>query len=202
MGSWKIYWNSNRNKRIIIFSFLTLFIVLFSFLHFLTYNEFRQGKIINDPLLNLFTPIDLSFYTFGTTYILALWGIFTAVQKPELFISLIQAYTLITILRMACMFFFPLEAPEGIIPLNDSFLQNTFYSGRDNLKDLFFSGHTATIFLFGLYFNDKLLKYIYFVGAAVIGLLLMIQRVHYSFDIFAAPFFTFIAYSVQKRIPS
>lgn len=198
--NWKIFLNAKKNKLIFIFSFITLALVLFSFLHFLTFNEDRKGFVFNDPILNLFNPKEISVFTFALTYILAILGIVISLKSPQLFIRLIQAYLIMTIFRMLCLFMFPLEAPKLIIPLKDIFLENTFYSGRENLKDLFFSGHTATIFLFGIYLQNKQLKTLYFIGSLTIGIMLMAQHVHYSIDVAAAPIVAILASKIQKKI--
>lgn len=198
--NWKIFLNAKKNKLIFIFSFITLALVLISFLHFLTFNENREGFVFNDPILNLYNPKEISVFTFALTYILAISGIVISLKTPQLFIRLIQAYLIMTIFRMLCLFMFPLEAPKLIIPLKDIFLENTFYSGRENLKDLFFSGHTATIFLFGIYFDKKELKFLYFLGSLTIGIMLMIQHVHYSIDVAAAPIVAILASIIQKKI--
>lgn len=198
--NWQYYWQQKKNKVIFILSLFTLATVLFCFLHFLTYNENRVGYSFDDPILKRFYPVDVSGMTFGITYVMGLLGIIIALKKPALFIRLVQAYTLITFFRMLSMYLLPLEPPTDIIPLKDYCLQNTFYSGRNNLKDLFFSGHTATIFLFGIYFNETKLKILFWFGSAVIGMLLMLQHVHYSIDVFFAPLFALAAAMIQRKL--
>jgi membrane-associated phospholipid phosphatase len=88
----------------------------------------------------------------------------------------------------------------GIIPLKDILLQFSFYSGRENLKDLFFSGHTATLLLFGFLFHVRTLKMIFFSGAIVVGALLMIQHVHYSIDVVAAPFAAWVSVKASEKL--
>ena len=87
-----------------------------------------------------------------------------------------------------------------IIPLKDSFLQSSFYSGRENLKDLFFSGHTATIFLFAFGFRKKPLKILFAIGGTIVGILVVLQHVHYSIDVVVAPFVAYIAIRMQKKL--
>lgn len=198
--AWQNYYSKKKQWVILISSVILLLITLFSFKHFLTFTENRIGFLFNDPVLNLFAPINISLITFTATYLSAIIGIGIAIRSPELFIKLMQGYTILIWLRMLCLYFVPLEPPVHIIPLHDIFLQSSFYSGRDNLKDLFFSGHTATMFLFAFLFTDKKLKWIYTSAAVVIGGLVMLQHVHYSIDVFAAPLFAFFAISAQQKI--
>lgn len=183
--------------------FLTLFLLvltLTAFVFFLTYNEHRAGYIFDDPILELFHPIAVSEITFFITYFLGIYGLIISFRTPQLFVGLLQAYTLMTLLRMLCLYSIPLEAPATIIPLKDTFLQSTFYSGRENLKDLFFSGHTATIFLFAFAFRKKKTKLLFFCGAAFVGVLVVAQHVHYSIDVLAAPLFAYTAVQIQKKL--
>lgn len=199
-NNWQTYLLQKDKRVVLLVSNLVLVIVLYLFYQFLAFNEVRKGFVFNDPILNLFSPIDVSFFTFFITYSLALSGIFIAFRTPSVFVTLIQAYAILTLLRMFCLFIFPLEAPVEVIPLNDVFLNSTFYGGRENLKDLFFSGHTATILLFAFVFSNKALKGLYFFGAFVIAILVTLQHVHFSIDVLVAPVFAYLAVVIQRKI--
>ncbi|HLC84079.1 MAG TPA: phosphatase PAP2-related protein [Bacteroidia bacterium] len=199
-NAWQLYFSRPNKRAIFLFTLGILAITLISFVYFLTFNENRIGYVFDDPILNLFEPIAISEITFFITYFFAIYGIIISFREPALFVSLLQAYTIMTLLRMFCLYVVPLEAPVSIIPLKDTFLQSTFYSGRENLKDLFFSGHAATIFLFAFAFRKKGTKWLFFIGACAVGVLVVIQHVHFSIDVIAAPVFAFIAISIQKKV--
>ena len=199
-NAWQLYFSRPNKRTIFLFTLVLLAITLISFVYFLTFNENRTGYIFNDPILNLFEPVAISEITFFITYFFAIYGIITSFREPALFVSLLQAYTIMTLFRMACLYIIPLEAPATIIPLKDTFLQSTFYSGRENLKDLFFSGHTAIIFLFAFAFRKKGTKILFLFGACLVGILVVLQHVHYSIDVVAAPVFAFFAIRLQKKM--
>lgn len=199
-NTWQLYFSRPNKKIIFVTTIFLLTLILISFVYFLTFNENRVGYVFNDPILNLFKPVAVSELTFFVTYFLAIYGLIVSFREPALFVSLLQAYTIMTLFRMLCLYLLPLEAPASIIPLKDSFLQSSFYSGRENLKDLFFSGHTATIFLFAFAFRKKITKRFFLIGACIVGLLVVIQHVHYSIDVMAAPIFAFIAIRIQKKM--
>ena len=199
-NAWQLYFSRPNNRTIFLFTLVLLAITLISFVYFLTFNENRKGYIFNDPILNLFKPVAISEITFFITYFFAIYGIIISFREPALFVSLLNAYTIMTLFRMACLYIIPLEAPAAIIPLKDTFLQSTFYSGRENLKDLFFSGHTATIFLFAFAFRKKGTKILFFFGACLVGILVVLQHVHYSIDVVAAPVFAFLAIKIQMKV--
>lgn len=66
--------------------------------------------------------------------------------------------------------------------------------------DLFFSGHVAIPFLFALIFWKKeILRYI-FIGASIfLGVATLFSHVHYSIDVFAAPFIAYGVYIVATH---
>ncbi|MCB9047756.1 MAG: hypothetical protein H6550_16595, partial [Chitinophagales bacterium] len=94
-----------------------------------------------------------------------------------------------------------LEPPAGIIVLRDLFLENTVYPHDAPLtKDLFFSGHVASIWIYFLCAQRKFLK-VYFVAATLcMAFMLLSMRVHYSYDVYGAIFFTTLIYFAPSRI--
>lgn len=198
--AWKLYFSNAKNIAVFFLTLTLLVIVLYYFAHFLIYNETRRGYVFNDPVLRLFRPIDVSMYIFVLTYVVSITGIILALQKPVLFVQILQVYTGILLLRMFSMYLLPLEAPAAIIPLKDFFLENTFYQNTTILKDLFFSGHTATVCMFGVCFRNKTLKIVFYMFAATIGFLLILQHIHYTIDVLAAPVFVFLAVYLQNQI--
>lgn len=181
-------------------SLMALYSVLAAFLFFLRFNEARQGFVLHDKLVALVPAIDLSMLTFGFTYAVIGAGILIAIRTPVLVLVLLQAYTLLILFRIFTLAVAPLEPPAGIIPLRDYFLRSSVYSGGDDLKDLFFSGHTATICLFLFGFRERSLKFAFGIGAALVGALLLLQHVHYTIDVVAAPAFAWLAIYLARRI--
>jgi hypothetical protein len=199
ISTWKYYIGDKRFRKIFLLSFFTFGIVLLLFIPFLTFVEQRQGFVFNDPVLLMFDARELSAFIFTITYAASLFGIMLALRSPVIFTRLIQCYTIMVLLRMLCMWLLPLEPPSGIIPLQDVFLHESFYAGRDNLKDLFFSGHTATLLLLAFCTEGKSARWLLGMSAVIVGTLLMLQHVHYSIDVFAAVLFSWTAVELQRR---
>ncbi|MBK7668277.1 MAG: phosphatase PAP2 family protein [Sphingobacteriaceae bacterium] len=126
--------------------------------------------------------------------------IITLLSKPELFLKAIQAYFLILIFRIITLTIFPLEPPEGIILLKDPFIEHFFYGQVRITKDLFFSGHVATVCLLYLVNPVKKLNWFYLSVFILVAVFIMVQRVHYSFDVLAAPVFAWISWRLAQRI--
>jgi membrane-associated phospholipid phosphatase len=195
--NWKEFLTNRRIELII--TILLLAVILFIFPNFLAFVEERQGVILADPILKLFNPIDLTWLTFGLIYISLIVAIISFATKPEILLLALQSYSLLVIFRIVVMYSAPLDAPEKLILLNDPFVQ-FFGSGDVLTKDLFFSGHTATLFLLFLVSDKKQLKIIFLLCTVIVGIAVLLQHVHYTIDVFTAPFFAYSSYKIADNI--
>ena len=93
----------------------------------------------------------------------------------------------------------PLNPPQGLIPLIDP-LSNIFYGGSFITKDLFYSGHTATQFLMFLCLKKRTDKILTAISTISVAILVLMQHVHYSIDIIAAPLFAYICFIAGRSI--
>lgn len=166
----------------------------------LEYAEKRNGFVIERGLLDFIAaPKDYSIFIFTCTYATIVFGLLLTFGNPQRTLLLVRVYLLVQLFRCLLLLLVPLNPPEGIIPLHDPFLQSTFYNGRPNLKDLFFSGHVATLLMFPFILPQKWAKIIVLLLTIVAGSLLVLQRVHYAIDVGAAPLFAFLAFRLAKR---
>jgi membrane-associated phospholipid phosphatase len=188
-----------KRKTELIITVVILAIILIIFPNFLSYIENRNGVTLPDPILDLFKPVDLTWLTFGLIYVSLVLAIISYASKPEILIVALQSYSLLVIFRIMVMYSAPFNAPEGMILLNDPFVQ-FFGSGEVLTKDLFFSGHTATLFLLFLISDKKYLKIIFLVSTIIVGVAVLLQHVHYTIDVLAAPFFAYTSYRIVKII--
>jgi hypothetical protein len=197
--NWRTAFANQHFRNRFIFSVIAVSVILTGFASLLAYIETRQGHTFYDPILNFIKPRDVSDFIFFVTYLTALVGLIYALVSPYRFLHLIQMYGSLTLLRVLTLFFVPLDPPTAIIPLRDAFLTHTFYAGNENLKDLFFSGHAATLFLFFFFASNKTLKILFLVSAIAVSIGVVVQHVHYSYDVLAAPIFAYIAYRVITK---
>ena len=182
-----------------LITLILLIVSLFSYRRFLDFAEARPGVIIPDPILQLYNPIDLTWLIFGIIYLCLIIGLFALARKPEKLLLAFQAYTAVVLVRMIAMYLVPFEAPEKLIVLKDPFVE-MFGSGESLTKDLFFSGHTATLFLLFFVVESKKLRFIFLASAVIVGITIVLQHVHYVIDVFAAPFFTYVCYKVVASL--
>jgi membrane-associated phospholipid phosphatase len=196
--NWKEFLKHNLIITIILINIFLITLVVVYF--FLIYVEKRTGASITDPLLKILPSVNVSVPLFILTYAGTIVGVFYVLRNPSLTILTLITYTLILWLRMICMYFTPLEPPDGIIPLRDFILESTFYSGNVNLKDLFFSGHTASMFMFFTIISNKVLKIIYLIITILVACLLLIQHAHYTIDVLVAPIMVWFAYYIANFV--
>ncbi len=190
---WHEFFKDKRLRIEFLITIILLGITLFTLAHFLDAVELRQGVVLPDPLLRLFKPVNLTWLTFGLIYLSLILALFLLAKNPTRLMFAIQVYILFIIVRILAMYLVPLNPPEYMIRLNDPFVQ-FFGTGKLLTKDLFFSGHTATLFILFLVTQNKHFKYFFLAATVVVGIAVLIQHVHYSIDVFAAPFFTYACY--------
>lgn len=100
---------------------------------------------------------------------------------------------------MITMYVFTLEPPEGIIPLHDPIVDVIAYGGQVFNKDLFFSGHVATLTLFVLLEERPVIKKMLVLNTIIVAGLILLQRVHYTIDVMVAPVIMLGVYKLMKQ---
>ncbi|CAN5192583.1 hypothetical protein BH09BAC1_BH09BAC1_27570 [soil metagenome] len=180
---------------------LTISGIIMCFLpYYFSYIQARPGLFINDPILALFVPVDVSVYIFALLYISVVMCIGYVAYFPKYFLKAAWGYSILTCLRMIVMLFVPLEAPPEMIFLLDPILNIFIYQEISITKDLFFSGHTATMFILACGVPNKTLKTLFLLGGVVMASLLLMQHIHYTIDILVAPFFAYVSWKLAERI--
>ncbi|HTH57368.1 MAG TPA: phosphatase PAP2-related protein [Cyclobacteriaceae bacterium] len=191
---WALWRDALQNKRF-LFHFIVGLIGLIAFALFLPYFFIeillpKPGEPWVDPVLNFFTPKDWSTEIFILIYVCSVLGIAFNITEPKTILLGLQLYVVVNFMRIASLYVFTLEAPEGIIPLSDPFLTVFAYGQPIYVKDLFFSGHISTLCVFLFIEKRPWLKTLIFTSTVVVATLLAWQRVHYTLDMVAAPLIT------------
>lgn len=194
---WRIAFRNKIFKQIFLIVFVVLIVILIFLPHFFQHIENRNGIVLQDFVLEQIKPRDVSFIIFFIIWSVIILMMIRAVKNPNIFIILLTSFTLLTISRIISIYFFALNAPNGLIILKDPF-SNFFYGTTFITKDLFYSGHTATMFLMFLCLERKTDKFIALGASFLVGILVLVQHVHYSIDVLVAPFFTYIIWRLAK----
>ncbi len=161
---------------------------------FLAYNELKSGPTLVDPILSRFEPINVAWLTFAILYTAIIASIVSMAKHPKRLAMAMQAYMTMMLFRMFAMYLVPLDAPASIIVLHDPIIEFFGDQSQPLVKDLFFSGHTATMCILYLSVIHPILKRALFVATFILVGCILIQHVHYTIDVLAAPFFAYGAH--------
>lgn len=198
-AGWRAAWKSNAFKLKFWIGLVTVITVLAFLPAFFHAIELRNGRIVNDIVLQHLSPYNVSIFIFILVWSMAALMTVRAIQQPYTFILFLWSFIFLTLTRIAAISVHPLNPPQGLIPLVDP-LSNFFYKGVFITKDLFFSGHTSTqcvIFLCMRRTGDRI---IVLSSIVLLAVLLLVQHVHYTVDILAAPFFAYCCYTMGKWV--
>jgi hypothetical protein len=173
--------------------------VLSGFARFLGYNEAREGARLSDPLLAILPTHDLTWVTFGLIYLSLFAAMYSLAPHPRKLLLAMATYAVMATIRITMMYMTPLAPPEGLIPLVDPIIE-FFGTGSTVNKDLFFSGHTSTLFLLFLTANRSALRALFLSCTIAVAACVLVQHVHYTVDVLVAPFATYGAYRIARYV--
>lgn len=161
---------------------------------FFAYIDGIAGMRPPDPLITSVGPRDVTWLTFLVLYATLVITVARALPKPWLVLRGLHAYALLMLLRVCSMRAFVLEPPMDIIPLIDPVTQSFYPGATPFLKDLFFSGHTASLALMVCLARGKWARWLTVLATALVGTLVILQHVHWTVDVLAAPVFVWLAW--------
>jgi len=198
--NWKYAWGSAAFRTHFILTVL-FGILLAAFAdHFFEFIQARPGHLIGDAVLDWVPSHDMSMYIFALLYVGVIIAVGTAIVKePEVLLTGMQAYILLTLMRMATLYFIPLEPHPGLVLLEDPFVGYLIYNENVITKDLFFSGHVSAMFLLYLTATGRNLKIFLAADTVLVAVCMLFQHAHYTVDILAAPFFALLSCYLAGR---
>ena len=166
------------------------------------YIQGRAGAHLPDPGLALLPRHDVSNPIFLLIWGAVVVGVGWLCFHPRLFLRGLWALFILTVLRMLVILAVPLEPPLGLVPLVDPFTARLFQTTEAAVitKDLFFSGHTATVTLLALAVRGRWWRWVLGLMAVAVAVLVLVQRVHYTYDVLAAPPFAWLAYWLGGQV--
>jgi hypothetical protein len=193
--NWQNAW---KYKEFRIKAFVSLLVFVLTALiakPFFIYIESRNGYQLNDFLLDKIQPKDFSEIIFILIYFTMIINILYLMKDPFSFVKYFQIYLFVISARLICIFLIPLEAPLGMIVLKDPLVY-----GEENItKDLFFSGHVSTLFLLYLASSNIFLRCFNLVTIFLVAGMILIQHVHYTMDIVAAPIIVWVFFLIAEK---
>jgi len=196
---WSSNWQNSIFKKQFILGSVIVTILLSTFPVFFDLIESRNGYQINDWLLNKIPATNLSYPIFSIIWFCAILTITQAVKQPRFCLLFLWGFILLSLSRIVTISAVAFNPPNSLVPLIDP-VTNIFYGGKFITKDLFYSGHTSTMFLMYLCLEKSWHKNLTLAASVLIGCMVLIQHVHYTVDVVAAPFFTYMVYLGARKI--
>lgn len=197
--TWRFAWDYPAFRVKFLLGAAVMFLIVFYLQDFFQFIQDRNGLILKDRVLDSLPARDVSVYIFLILYPASGFFFWRMLKNTSLCITALWGYIFLCIVRMMTILLIPLDAPAQLMHLQDPF-SIIFYGSNLITKDLFFSGHTATLFLVGLCLENKTEKMLVFAATAVLAVLLLVQHVHYTADVIAAPFFSYLFWYLGKTI--
>lgn len=197
--SWELAWGYPAFRTKFILGTVILIGILLFIPSFFANIEDREGVVLHDYILKDINPVDVSFYIFFVLYATIIMFLIRMSMNSVICLQTLWSFVFLCLIRMITIKMVPLNPPHGIIELVDP-CSVIFYRANVITKDLFFSGHTATLIVGGICMSKSRDKMIAFSAALIIGILLLIQHVHYTADVIAAPFFSIICCYFGKSV--
>jgi hypothetical protein len=159
--------------------------------------EKRHGVVLHDWVLAHIPPHNVSVFIFIIIWGTGLLTLYRALYQPTIYLLYCWALIFVCIARMTSIYLVALDPPVGLIPLSDP-LTGIFYGQAVIVKDLFFSGHMSTLMLMPLCLEKRSDKTIGFIGVCIVAVLLLVQHIHYTIDVLAAPVVAFTMYRAAR----
>ena len=179
-------------KRLII-GMALLIGVLTTFPFYFQYIQKREGVVLHDVLLYYIPAVNVSVPLFITIWLTALLIVVRVIKNPRIFLNFLWTFIVLSVLRFITIWLVAINPPEKLIALVDP-LSNAFYGKSFITNDLFFSGHTATMFIIFLCLERKVDRRLALLASLIVGALVLVQHVHYTIDVVCAYPFAWLAY--------
>ena len=195
INNWKLFFKEKHAVQRLVITFVLLVLTVFSLSRFIIFVESRQGVILKDPLFDFFEAFELNVIIFTLIYVSIIASLFHLSAHPSRLVVALQSYTLLVVIRILMMYVTPLDPPLGTIDLIDP-LVFVVGTGTKITKDLFFSGHTSTLFLLFLVVVNKKLRSVFLVSSLLVGIAVMLQKAHYTIDVLVAPFISYSCFRI------
>lgn len=196
--SWSEAWASKAFRTKLIVGWVLYISLLLYLPFFFAMIQRKQGALLNDVLLAFLPSVNMSAVIFALLYATVIFTIVRASRSPYLFLLYLWATLFVSVSRLLTNSFIPLEPPVGLVSLVDPILL-PFYGPNGITKDLFYSGHTASVFLTYLILRKKKEKVAALIATIIVGISLLLQHIHYTIDVITAPLFVYFFYILAKQ---
>jgi hypothetical protein len=158
---------------------------------------------VGDLFLDVLPMVDLRYiYIYGIVIVMAVIWVYVLVRRPDLLPFGLKFFAAVFIVRTLFIILTHLGPPEGFyIPAITGEFAFWPLSHLLHSNDLFFSGHVSYPFMGALLLRQNKFMFWFLLSASIVmGATVLLMRIHYSIDVFAAFFIVYGLYSAVRRI--
>ena len=197
--NWTAIWNSHYRRYELIIGPVIMLAIVFMLPSFFAHIQKRKGAVLNDLLLARIPPHDVSAVIFALIWGMVILIVIRAINNPSIIITYVWTLIFVYIVRFFTLSVVALDPPAGLVPLADP-LSSAFFRSGAITKDLFFSGHTSDMVLIYLCLQRRTDKIIALIAAFAVACLLLVQHIHYTIDVLAAPVVVYPCYRLTRYL--
>ena len=184
-------------KHLLVLSSVFVAVALFADYRCGVYVTASTAVKVPDLILERLPSVDLSFFfTYGYMALIVSMFLYPAFRRVRMLHVVAIQFSILLTLRSLFMIFTHVGTPAGAVAVHFPGVFSKLYFEND----MFFSGHTAMPFLGFYLFRYSRLRYVYLVGAIVMGIVVLFMHVHYSIDVLGAFFMTYCSYQMGSVI--
>jgi hypothetical protein len=164
------------------------------------YSVRSAGHFSGDLFLDNLPTVNVNPLIVEGALITIVCGICFVLLQPKYILFTLKTIALFIAIRA----FFVAVTHLGIYPTQinpDGGFFDGIYSALNLHAGFFFSAHTGLPFLMALIFwKSRLWRFVFLALAAVFGVSVLLAHVHYSIDVFAAPFMTYSIFKLAEYL--
>lgn len=154
------------------------------------------SNAVTDILLNNIPVFDVDFIVVQGAFIFVAFLIAVLIYEPKSLPFVLKSLALFIIIRAIFVSMTHIAPFPGRDIVNQGKVVDKFVVGGE----LFFSGHTGIPFLLALTFwQNKYLRGIFLAFTVIAGTAVLLGHVHYTIDVFAAPFITYGIFHISEK---
>jgi hypothetical protein len=160
----------------------------------------RSTQFVGDFFLEHLPIINVNPIIIEGAFFAILFSTILLLLKPAHLIFALKAIAIFIMTRAFMISVTHLGVYPGTTVPDPGFFDG-IYSALNLQAGYFFSGHTGLPILMALIFwNERLWRYCFLALATVFGIAVLLAHVHYSIDVFAAPFMTYSIYKLAQYL--
>jgi hypothetical protein len=194
-----------RHKRASLFSAAVLLLCAYLLEHYaniyaFSYSLRPTSTPVGDMILDNLSAIDLNFIIIEVAFIAIILSMAFILMRPRHILFTLKAFAIFVAIRaifisLTHVGIYPDHIVPGLGLFDDTYRYLNFQTG------LFFSGHTGLPILMALIFwREKWVRIVYLALSVVLGVAVLLAHVHYSIDVFAAPFMAYSIFVLAKHL--